>query len=60
MASVAFQLAVSAWSARERDAIALSHNAKLLVFRRGAVGRGRGRRRELGSRRHVGKVRVAG
>ena len=58
MASIAFQLAVSAWSAGERDTIALSHNAELLVVGRCAVGRGRGGRRELVSRRHVGKARV--
>jgi hypothetical protein len=31
MAPIAFQLAVSAWSTRERDTIALSHNAELLI-----------------------------
>jgi len=58
MASIAFQLAVSAWSARERDTIALPHHAELLIVGRCAVGGCGGRRRGLVSRRHVGKARV--
>lgn len=53
-AAVAFQLAVSAWSAGERHAIALAYDAELLVVGRCAVGGGGGGRRGLVSRRHAG------
>ena len=61
--AVALQLAVSAWSAGERHAIALAHYAELLVVGRCAVGGRGGGRRGLVSRRHFwdwGLSRVVG
>ena len=56
MSAVALKLAVPARRARERDTVALSHNAKLLVIWRSAVvGRVRGGWSGLVLRRHIEK-----
>lgn len=56
MPAITFQLAMSAWSARERHAITLAHHTKVLVVGGCAVGGGRGWRRWLVVGRHRGTI----